>query len=117
MLHKENRLSRSRDFDRLYRKGQRVKIGELLIFHQPSRNEASRLGFVVSKKISNKASRRNYLKRVMRAAFHDLPDKLNISYDMVISLTRDPVLMMPPQKPFASFGSSVMVLIHKLNGR
>jgi ribonuclease P protein component len=117
MLPQVSRLSRPRDFDRIYRKGQRIKIGELLFFYQLSRNEATRLGFVVSKKISNKASRRNYLKRVMRAAFRDLPKRLDLSYDVVISLTRDPLLVVPARKPYASFESAAGALINKLNGR
>lgn len=103
MLPKANRLSYSRDFDRLYRKRQRVKIGELIIHYQLSRNEASRLGFVVSKKVAQKANRRNYLKRVLRAVFAGLPNDLKIGYDMIISLAHDPAKQTPARKPYESF--------------
>jgi ribonuclease P protein component len=114
MLPKENRLTRSRDFDRLYRKGQRIKIGELLIFYQPNRFSVTRLGFVVSKKVAAKASRRNYLKRVLRAAFAALPSSLKISYDMIVSITRDPATLNPAKKPFTSFQTAALELESKL---
>ncbi len=89
MLPSKNRLSKKSDFDRVYKRGRRVRLDSLLFSLLRTNHEASRLGFVVSKKVSNKANRRNYLKRVMRAAFASLPNELRISYDMIISLIAD----------------------------
>lgn len=90
MLPKMNRLSKKTDFDRVYKRGQRIKIDNLLFSFLKTSNEASRLGFVVSKKVSTKATGRNYLKRLMQVAMADLPSSLEISYDMIISLLSDP---------------------------
>jgi ribonuclease P protein component len=90
MLPKIYRLTKKSDFQRVYRKGLRFRTNNLMINYLRNRNEASRLGFVVSKKLSNKANRRNYLKRVMRAAFADLPKALSLSYDIIITLNINP---------------------------
>lgn len=89
MLPKENRLTRKADFERVYRRGRRLRINDLLVSFLPTKNEASRLGFIVSKKISKKATRRNYIKRVLRTAFRGLPAEVNLSYDVIISVLRD----------------------------
>jgi ribonuclease P protein component len=90
MLPKSHRLQKKTDFDRVYKKGKRLKFGSLLIGYLPNNFSCLRLGFVVSKKISNKATRRNYLKRVMRATFSDLLKETNLSYDVIVSLLVDP---------------------------
>lgn len=90
MLPQPNRLSKKIDFDRVYKKGKRLKFGPLLVGFLPNNLNCLRLGFVVSKKISNKATRRNYLKRVMRASFSSLLKEPNLSYDVIVSLLSDP---------------------------
>lgn len=116
MLTKINRLARSRDFDRVYRHGQRVKIDGLLISYLLTKNEATRLGFVVSKKVSNKANRRNYLKRVLSAVFRELPKSLHLSYDIIIALTRDPANASgQPVKPYQYYESVVVKIRERIN--
>ena len=113
MLSKTYRLARARDFDRVYKKGQRLKIDNLQISYLKTKNEATRLGFVVSKKVSNKASRRNYLKRLLRAAFRELPSGTTLSYDVVVGLSTDPVnFPVKPVKllPFSESVASKLVL-------
>lgn len=116
MLSKRYRLRNKRDFDRVYRQGRHLTIGCFSVSYLISKNEASRLGFVVGKKINQKASRRNYLKRLMRVAFADLPGKLNMSYDIVVGLSRDPVAGSQLSSPFVQFKGSAQETLRKING-
>lgn len=92
MLPKEHRLARSLDFERVYRRGQKIRTANLLISFFRTKNEAVRLGFIVSKKINTKANRRNYIKRVLRVVFKQLPKELSFSYDVIVTLLKDPII-------------------------
>ncbi len=66
MLPKANRLTKKKDFDIVFKNGQSAKQGFLVVKMQKTKNEHSRFGIVVSKKISTKATVRNKLKRRLR---------------------------------------------------
>ncbi len=74
MLPKQNRLTKKKDFDVVFKGGESVKNGFLIckVLKNPSTSSGqakeSRFGFVVSKKISNKATVRNKVKRRLRDA-------------------------------------------------
>ena len=84
MLSKVNRLTKKNDFDLVFKNGKSEKKG-LLIFKFLKNNLGStRVGFVVSKKISNKASIRNKVKRRLRNIVQkQLKNKEN-SLDIII---------------------------------
>lgn len=68
MLAKLNRLTQKKDFDAVFKKGKSLK-SSFLIFKELKNNlKEPRIGFVVSKKVSNKATVRNKIKRRLRAA-------------------------------------------------
>lgn len=64
MLPKKHRLSRQ-DFDLVYKKGRRIrgKSFGLIVLLSDNKNESCKIGIIVSKKVSKKASERNKLKR------------------------------------------------------
>src|SRR5205807_729859 len=62
-----NRLTKKKDFESVFKKGGSVKSGFLLCKMAKNHLPQSRFGFVVSKKISNKAVVRNKVKRRLRA--------------------------------------------------
>ena len=67
MLSKINRLTKKKDFEAVFKKGKSVK-NSFLIFKILNNNlKENRFGFIVSKKISNKATIRNKIKRRLRA--------------------------------------------------
>ena len=73
MLKKEYRLTRKNDFHWVYRKGKTAVTYVMVLYATPSKNQTTRIGFSVSKKIG-KAVVRNRVKRQMRAAaYHLLP--------------------------------------------
>ncbi len=65
MLPKENRLKKEKDFKEVFEKGKGFKEGS---FYLKAKKGDLRFGFVVSKKVSTKASERNKIKRKMREA-------------------------------------------------
>ncbi len=83
MLPKTNRLQKQ-DFDNVREKGFVVN-GNLFGLSIYNRNDPNppRFGFVVSKKISNKAVERNRIKRMLRQALLSLLSKFKNGYDVV----------------------------------
>src|SRR5688500_5635792 len=82
---KRNRLSRSADFDRVYREGRSHASRYLVVYAFPRSSDADepRLGISVGRKVGG-AVERNRMKRLLREAFWatagDLPD----GYDFVL---------------------------------
>jgi ribonuclease P protein component len=81
------RLSRSGDFDRVYRDG-RSHANRYLVLYAFPRAEAegadgSRLGISVSRKVGG-AVERNAVKRALREAFWELDEELAPGHDFVI---------------------------------
>lgn len=67
MLPKINRLTKKKDFETVFKNGKSFKRYFLLFKILKNNLKESRFGFVVSKKISNKATIRNKVKRRLRA--------------------------------------------------
>jgi ribonuclease P protein component len=85
-MKRRNRLSRSRDFDAVYRRGRSVSTRYLVLyaFLRPDEaEEESRLGLAVSRKVGG-AVERNRVKRRLRAAFDQLQDSLPCGLDFVL---------------------------------
>ncbi len=85
MLKPENRLRATEDFDRVRREGKRWRSDLLSLSVFAHHNGPSRFGFVVGKAVVSKATARNRLKRVMRAAVRMLLAGLPPGYDVVIA--------------------------------
>jgi ribonuclease P protein component len=84
---KRRRLSRSGDFDRVFREGF-SHAGRYLVFYRFPREEegdaeAVRLGVSVSRKVGGSVTR-NRVKRVLREAFWGLGDRLPGGHDFVL---------------------------------
>jgi ribonuclease P protein component len=86
---KRGRLSRSGDFDRVYREGRSHSNRFLVLYAFPrsadadSAGEANRLGLSVGRKVGG-AVDRNKVKRCLRDAFWGLADRLPEGYDFVL---------------------------------
>jgi ribonuclease P protein component len=84
---RRRRLSRSGDFDRVYREGN-SRGNRFLVLHSFARREdedddGARLGLSVGRKIG-KAVTRNKVKRAVREVFWELADELPAEHDYVI---------------------------------
>ncbi len=88
-MKRRQRLSRSRDFEAVYRKGRSFSTRYLVVYAFPRDGEdtvggEARLGLAVSRKVGG-AVVRNRLKRRLRAAFEELADASAPGHDYVIA--------------------------------
>ena len=84
-MQRRNRLSRSRDFDAVYRQGRSVSTRYLVLYWFPREEgeDDSRLGLAVPKG-SGTAVARNRLKRQLREAWRGLLDEVRPGHDYVL---------------------------------
>ena len=85
---KRHRLSRSRDFDAVYRRGRSVSTRHLVLYAFPRQEDDAagaepRFGLAVSRKVGG-AVARNRLKRRLRAALDELDTPLQPGHDYVL---------------------------------
>ena len=82
---KRNRLSRSADFDRVYREGRSHASRHLVVYAFPraSDDEDPRLGVSVGRKVGG-AVERNRMKRLLREAFWATAEGLPPGHDFVL---------------------------------
>jgi ribonuclease P protein component len=86
MSRRQHRLSRSRDFDTVYRKGRSVSTRFLVLYSFPRDDDPDggpRLGLAVSRQLGG-AVQRNRLKRRLRASFEELAEGLPAGHDYVL---------------------------------
>ena len=86
MAAKRRRLSRSGEFDRVYRDGSSSATRHLVLYSFPRDQDEDagvRLGVSASRKIGS-AVERNRVKRVLREAFWGLSERLPSDYDFVL---------------------------------
>jgi ribonuclease P protein component len=85
-MPKRRRLSRSGEFDRVYRDGSSHATRHLVLYTFPRSGEEAdgvRLGVSVSRKVGG-AVDRNRVKRTLREAFWELTESLPASHDFVL---------------------------------
>lgn len=86
-MDKKHRLTRSADFQRVYRKGKSVAGRHAVLYYFDRSDEAGiddpRLGISVSKKVGG-AVVRNQVKRVVKEAFNRFRDDVASEFDYVI---------------------------------
>ena len=88
-MQRRNRLSRSRDFDAVYRHGRSVSTRFLTLywFHRADEPGDPRLGFAVPKAVGN-AVVRNRIKRQLREIVRERLDRVPSTNDYVLVVRR-----------------------------
>ena len=84
MLSRLNRLTRNKDFQRIYDQGQTYRSPYLTIKVLKNELLINRFGIVVNKKISKKAVTRNKIKRRIRHLFSKELFQLKPGYDIMV---------------------------------
>ncbi|HPY08754.1 MAG: ribonuclease P protein component [Patescibacteria group bacterium] len=89
MLKKENRISLNKDFDRTFRSGKSF-IGKNLKIKVVDNNlEKTRLGIIISAKVSKKAVVRNKYKRLIREIIKKELANISPNKDLVIVVFKE----------------------------
>lgn len=117
--HKRRRLSRSAEFERVYRQG-RSKANRFLVLYMFPRGtesqtpgpEAPRLGLSVSRRVGG-AVDRTRVKRVLREAFWAEADRLPADSDFVI-VARPDALGLAEREGMPGIRSSLSELVEAL---
>ncbi|MBZ9571746.1 ribonuclease P protein component [Patescibacteria group bacterium] len=84
MLFKESRLKKSKDFEKVFRAGRGFKEDFLFLKIIKNNLNHSRFGFMVSKKLSKKATLRNKMKRRLRELVRMKLGKIKKGVDVVL---------------------------------
>jgi ribonuclease P protein component len=84
-VHRRNRLSRSRDFDAVYRSGRSASTRFLVLHWFPREDDGDepRLGLAVPKSVGN-AVVRNRVKRQLRETWREVSEQARPGHDYVL---------------------------------
>jgi ribonuclease P protein component len=106
------RLSRSAEFERVYRQGRSTANRHLVLYAFPNPStQTPRLGLSVSRKVGG-AVERNKVKRLLREAFAHHEPGLSPGQDLVV-VARPPAGELAEREGLAGFDASLAELIAK----
>ncbi|HYB24012.1 MAG TPA: ribonuclease P protein component [Solirubrobacteraceae bacterium] len=106
------RLSRSAEFERVYRQGRSTANRNLVLYSFPNpTSERPRLGLSVSRKVGG-AVQRNKLKRLLREAFAQAEGDLRGGQDIVV-VARPPAGELAEREGLTGVGASLSELLAK----
>jgi ribonuclease P protein component len=106
------RLTRSADFERVYRQGRSIANRHLVLYAFSSHSgPETRLGLSVSRKVGG-AVERNLVKRLLREAFADVEAELERGHDVVV-VARPPARDLAEREGLAGVTSALGELLRR----
>lgn len=86
MLPRQHRLTRNKDFQKVFKEGKYISVrnGFLCVKFLKNTLGFSRFGFIVSSKVSNKANKRNRIRRVLQGIVLNKLATVKPGFDVVI---------------------------------
>ncbi len=84
MLSKQNRLIKKKDFEKVFKEGKGYRKDFLFLKTNKNDLDFTRFGFIVSKKISNKAVARNKIKRQLREIVRKKIPEIKKGIDVIV---------------------------------
>jgi ribonuclease P protein component len=109
---RRGRLSRSAEFERVYRQGRSSANRYLVLYSFPNPTvECSRLGLSVSRKVAG-AAQRNHIKRLLREAFARVEGDVQGGYDLVV-VARPEIAGLAEREGLAGVDGALSELLQK----
>ncbi len=87
-LRQRERILKSRDFRTVYKNGQSVKSGPLVLCYFPNSLTCNRLGFSISSRNTKLAFCRNRARRLFREVYRLHKDEIRKHFDIVLVVKR-----------------------------
>ncbi len=106
MLPAANRLKKERDFERVFKKGEKTRGRFFLLKFADNNLSQTRFGIAVSKKVSSRATERNKIKRKIREAIGQNLSSVKQGFDVVL-------LAFPPLRPEEVCGDLIKDILKK----
>lgn len=85
MLPFKNRLKKEKDFQQVFNKGRFINSDLISVRFLGNSTDDTRVGFIVSKKVSKKAVLRNRVKRKLREVMRANMEKIKGGFDIIIT--------------------------------
>jgi len=84
MLNKENRLTKKKDFENVFKTGKGIEQSSLYLKYKRNNLKQTRFGIVIGKNYSKKAVERNKIKRRIREIIHSKIAEIKQGLDIII---------------------------------